>query len=133
MATIGTNIVSILLVIFCIFAGSSKFGSWLDAFFLPHSFMVDVYLKVGSKLGQNSDMLRYIAGSIEFIAALLLINVKTRKFGAALLSFVMCFACLCHILLEDPLPAFIVPGFTFLMCGYLISVEKLKYQPKKKN
>lgn len=95
--------------------------------------MIDVYFKVGSILGLNSNMLRYIAGSIEFIAALLLINIKTRKFGSTLLSFVMCFACLCHVLLEDPLPAFIVPGVTFLMCGYLITVGELKYQLKKKN
>ena len=133
MTSIVSNIISTLLIIFCILAGSSKFGPWLDAIFLPHSFMVDVYSAVGNILGQNAIHLRYLAGSIEFIAAVFLINSSTRKIGAVLLSFVMIFACFCHHILEDPIPAYLVPGITFLLCGYLISSEELKYQPKKKN
>lgn len=120
MALVNT-VVAMLLFIFSVLAGCSKFGPWLDAYFLPHSFMVDVYFKVGSILGQNSEMLRYSAGASEFVAAALLLSPSTRKVGASILSLVMCFAFLCHQVLQDPIEAYLVPGVIFILCSYLIS------------
>jgi len=116
--------IALALSLFSVLAAFSKFGPTLDAIFLDHSFMVDVYKQLTPLwFGTSADpeMLRKCVGIAEFIAAFGLVRpgLSDQKFGATVLLFVMMFAFWSHVLMGD-LYGGLVPMATGAACLHII-------------